>query len=97
MCIPVMQLHDQLPLHNELLVLRAAVSAFTAQDGLIPPAACCNVSDGDEWLGLYGFVLLCGSRLAQGAAWLSSRAEPGAWTQGCSVRAQTRSLSPERS
>lgn len=51
--IEPVQLQDELPSRDQPLVLAAAVCAFAVEEALVPPAARCDVSDGDEWLGPY--------------------------------------------
>ena len=45
------QLHDQLSIYQQLLILGATVTAGGAEHMLIPPARCFDVCHGDHRLG----------------------------------------------
>ncbi|MBI3767879.1 MAG: hypothetical protein HY271_05200 [Deltaproteobacteria bacterium] len=51
--VPMMELQDEPLAVDEALVGGTAVTARATEKLLVPPAARCDVSDGDEGLGLY--------------------------------------------
>ncbi len=50
---PVVQLHQQLAIRNQLLVLASAVPALAAQKTLVPATACFDISYTNEGLGTH--------------------------------------------
>jgi hypothetical protein len=66
------QLHDEVPIDEQLLILGAAVAAASPEHLLIPPARRLDVRDGDHRLRPHGRNSLVGH-----AARLSAASQPG--------------------
>jgi hypothetical protein len=67
------QLHDEVPVDKQLLIVAAAVAAASPEHLLVPPARRLDVRDGDHRLRPHGRNTLVGhvARLSAGlAAWL---------------------------
>ena len=62
--VPAMQLHEQLAIRNQLLVLGSTVAALASKKKLVPTTARFDISDTNQGLGTH-LQFHCSSKLAR--------------------------------
>ena len=91
--VPAVQLENDAAIQYQLLVVRATVAAPTSEQSPVPAAACLDIGDGDERLGIHGFS--CGRWHARLKAGLGTAPANGVSQSGTlQMTPRSRTLGP---